>query len=148
MGVTLACLASAAFGLCWPRVAQPYSARAPKKVYLFHVLQLGPDQSAVQRASWDALLLDSTPVQAALPAALLRLPQRPLSRDEMLVLHPASSFMQVPPTALQRPSAGCHSAGSFSLASLLCKNFCTCRESAWSYHVHIRIRGCCRGCGW
>jgi hypothetical protein len=95
VGITLACLASAAFGVAWPRVTQPYSVHAPKKVYLYHMQQLGSDQRSVARASWDVLTLDSSPVQPALPAGLLQLPQRPLEREDMLALFPASSFMQV-----------------------------------------------------
>lgn len=102
VAVTLLCVASAAFGLLWAGYHQPYSAHAPKKVYLYHVhnLDAGPG-SAQQQYTWEILTLDAGPVQRALPADLAGL-QELLSfqADETLALYPASRFMQV-----RRPSS-------------------------------------------
>ena len=98
VAITLLCVASAAFGLLWAGYHQPYTAAAPKKVYLYHVHNVGGEGqgSAQQQCTWEVLTLDSGPVQRALPPGLAGLQELPaFSAGDTLALYPASRFMQV-----------------------------------------------------
>ena len=58
VAITMLCVASAAFGLLWAGYHQPYTAQAPKKVYLYHVHDLdkgpGPGAGALHLGGPDA----------------------------------------------------------------------------------------------
>ncbi|KAK9839270.1 hypothetical protein WJX81_004900 [Elliptochloris bilobata] len=70
---------------------RPYTAHAPKKLFLQRTLRHG--EGAGLQASWDAASIDSVPAMAALPAELATraLPGAP---DAWLALYPVSNVLQ------------------------------------------------------
>lgn len=94
MLIAALCALSIVTGIVWTSTMQPYTSDAPKKIYLYHLHQLGLS-GTVERSTWEAVAIDSSPVHRALPPELAFLPQQQLSAAVQLVLFPVSRVMQV-----------------------------------------------------
>ena len=86
---------------------RPYSAHAPKKLFLQRTLRHGPGVSG-HRASWDAAAIDSVPATAALPGevAARAVASAP---GTWLALYPVSNVLQARlarPCVTEKTSAG------------------------------------------
>ena len=77
---------------------RPYSAHAPKKLFLQRTLRHGPGFLGPS-ASWDAAAIDSVPAAAALPAEIARRADAS-APGAWLALYPVSNVLQARPKTL------------------------------------------------
>ena len=91
--VLMLCVFSAIFGVVWTQRVQPYTAEAPKKVYMYHMHHV--EAGRVASSTWDLAAIDSSPVSWALPSSLASLPVAEWDSDSQIVLYPVNNFMQV-----------------------------------------------------
>lgn len=92
--VLLLCIFSIIFGVVWTQTMQPYTLRAPKKVYMYHMHHVG-QAGTVAKSTWDLAAIDSAPVSWALPDSLASLPRGDWDPRSQIVLFPVHHFMQV-----------------------------------------------------
>lgn len=77
---------------------RPYSAHAPKKLFLQRTLRHSPGASGF-RASWDAAAIDSVPASAALPGEVAARAAA-AAPGTWLALYPVSNVLQARPETL------------------------------------------------